>query len=91
MANLLAEAGASEPQHSRLTFPSMWCKMVYMMTRVDKSYETVRASVSFSRDVYAFLGEVAARKRVSIAWIVREAVESYIHALTKQQSEPQVK
>jgi metal-responsive CopG/Arc/MetJ family transcriptional regulator len=62
-----------------------------MTTIVDKSYETVRASVSFSQDMYAFLGEVAARKRVSIAWVVREAVESYIHALTGQQSERQVK
>ena len=74
-----------------LISPAIWCKMVYMMNRLDKSSETVRASISFSQDVYTFLGEVAAQKRVSVAWVVREAVESYIHAMPGQQSEEQVK
>jgi hypothetical protein len=37
-----------------------------------------RASVSFPPEVYRSLEDLAAKKKVSIAWIVREAVEKYL-------------
>ena len=40
--------------------------------------EKVRASVSFTRDHYELLERIAAEKKVSVAWVVREAVEGYL-------------
>ncbi len=37
-----------------------------------------RASITFSREVYKTLEELARRKKVSIAWVVRDAAERYI-------------
>lgn len=39
---------------------------------------TVRASVSFPEDQYAELERIAQNQRVSLAWVVREAVQSYL-------------
>lgn len=38
----------------------------------------VRTSVSFDQDDYAELKYIAETKRVSIAWVVREAVADYL-------------
>jgi predicted DNA-binding protein len=38
----------------------------------------VRASISFPPDLYETLGELAKQKKVSLAWIVREASERYV-------------
>lgn len=38
----------------------------------------VRTSVSFPADIYATLEQIAKQKKVSIAWIVREAAEKYV-------------
>lgn len=40
----------------------------------------VRASISFSLDVYETLEGIAKKKKVSLAWVVREAVDNYIEA-----------
>lgn len=40
--------------------------------------DVTRASVSFPAGVYAALERIAAAKRVSIAWVVREATERYV-------------
>jgi hypothetical protein len=37
-----------------------------------------RASVSFPSDVYADLERLAMVKKVSLAWVVREAAERYV-------------
>jgi hypothetical protein len=37
----------------------------------------VRASISFPADVYETLGRIAEKKKVSLAWVVREAAEKY--------------
>lgn len=37
-----------------------------------------RASVSFPREVYETLEGLAIKKKVSLAWVVREAVEKYV-------------
>lgn len=39
---------------------------------------TVRASISFPPDVYETLETIAKEKKVSLAWVVREAAERYI-------------
>ncbi len=44
------------------------------------STAAVRASISFPRDVYEALESVAKEKKVSLAWVVREATEKYIAA-----------
>lgn len=38
----------------------------------------MRASVSFPINVYGSLGEIAQKKKVSLAWVVRDAAEKYI-------------
>ncbi len=38
----------------------------------------MRASISFPPDVYETLEGIAEEKRVSLAWVVREAAEQYI-------------
>jgi predicted DNA-binding ribbon-helix-helix protein len=47
---------------------------------IDKGGRTVRASVSFAHGIYDSLEKIAVAKKVSIAWVVREAVESYLDA-----------
>jgi metal-responsive CopG/Arc/MetJ family transcriptional regulator len=37
----------------------------------------VRASISFPPDLYETLEEIAKQKKVSLAWVVREASERY--------------
>jgi metal-responsive CopG/Arc/MetJ family transcriptional regulator len=39
---------------------------------------TLRASVSFPRELYETLESIAKEQRVSLAWIVRDAAEQYI-------------
>ncbi len=43
-----------------------------------RSKETVRASISFNSEDYEQLERLATEKKVSLAWIVREAVSLYI-------------
>jgi hypothetical protein len=42
------------------------------------SEEKVRASVSFAADQYELLERLAEDKKVSIAWVVRDAVDRYL-------------
>jgi len=39
---------------------------------------SVRASISFPSDIHEVLEDLARRKKVSLAWVVRDAVERYI-------------
>jgi metal-responsive CopG/Arc/MetJ family transcriptional regulator len=39
----------------------------------------VRASISFPSDIYKTLEEIARQKKVSLAWVVRDAAERYIN------------
>ncbi len=39
---------------------------------------TVRASITFSKESYRVLDSIARAKRVSLAWVVRDAVDRYI-------------
>ena len=38
----------------------------------------VRASISFPPDLYQTLEDLARQKKVSLAWVVRDAVEKYV-------------
>lgn len=40
--------------------------------------KTPRASVSFPPDLYAILERIAKEKKVSVAWVVRDAAEKYV-------------
>lgn len=40
--------------------------------------DITRASVSFPTGIYAELERIAATKKVSVAWVVREAAERYV-------------
>jgi len=42
--------------------------------------EGTRASVTFPADIYTELERIAGEKKVSVAWVVRDAVEKYIEA-----------
>jgi len=42
------------------------------------STSTVRATISFPPDLYDTLEEIAKQKKVSLAWVVREAAEQYL-------------
>ncbi len=39
---------------------------------------SVRASISFPPDIYEVLEQLARQKKVSLAWVVRDAVERYV-------------
>ncbi len=39
---------------------------------------SIRASISFPQETYRTLEEIAQQKKVSLAWVVREASEKYI-------------
>lgn len=43
-----------------------------------QSAATVRATISFPHDLYETLETIAKEKKVSLAWVVREASEKYI-------------
>lgn len=40
---------------------------------------TVRASSSYPRDLYRMLEEIAKEKKVSVAWVMRDAAEKYVN------------
>lgn len=39
---------------------------------------TPRASISFPPELYRTLEDIAKQKKVSLAWVVREAAEKYV-------------
>jgi metal-responsive CopG/Arc/MetJ family transcriptional regulator len=49
-----------------------------MNRTIDETGNVVRASISFPHDIYDSLEKRAYQRKVSIAWIVRDAVESYL-------------
>jgi predicted transcriptional regulator len=60
----------------------MWCIVVNMKRTNGNGMEmrtanTVRASISFPPELYRRLEEIARRKKVSLAWVMRDAGELY--------------
>ena len=48
------------------------------MTKSSGEAKMPRASVSFPPELYATLEQIARDKKVSVAWVVREAAEAYV-------------
>lgn len=44
----------------------------------NRDLKSTRASLTFPKEQYAMLEKLAAQKQVSIAWLVRRAVERYL-------------
>jgi hypothetical protein len=66
---------------------SQWCNVVQRwaeerhidsMQRNTPRRTTVRVSVSFPREQYDLLERLARDKKVSVAWITRDAVDRYL-------------
>jgi metal-responsive CopG/Arc/MetJ family transcriptional regulator len=53
-------------------------KKVERKSRKTQSASWVRASISFPPDLYKSLEEISKQKKVSLAWVVRDAAERYI-------------
>lgn len=47
-------------------------------TNQDASSAATRASVTFPTEIYQALERIARLKKVSVAWVVRDAAERYI-------------
>jgi hypothetical protein len=64
----------------------MWCnhtqvKAPYMAATTknpSSSKDGTRASVTFPAELYAELERIAEQKKVSVAWVVRDAAEKYV-------------
>ena len=48
---------------------------------------SVRASISFPPDIYEVLEQLAREKKVSLAWVVRDAAERYVAEHKEQQEQ----
>ena len=46
--------------------------------RAQSNVLTVRATISFPAELYETLEGIAREKKVSLAWVVREAAENYV-------------
>lgn len=44
----------------------------------------VRASISFPPSLYETLEDIAKQKKVSLAWVVRDAAEKYVAVKSKE-------
>ncbi len=78
--------------HSVHRYGELWCGAILpaggnqKVTRGAKRKEkpkpsegsSVRATISFPSDIYQTLEDIARQKKVSLAWVVREATEQYI-------------
>ena len=49
-----------------------------MSLKAQSKKEAVRASISFPLDLYKTLEEMSRQKKVSLAWVVRDAAEKYV-------------
>ncbi len=85
--------GELQKQRSELGWlgSPMWCNVVKRVGRVIvktrrgdgkgmkiQAAGAVRASISFPPELYETLEIIAKEKKVSLAWVVREAAEKYI-------------
>ena len=49
---------------------------------------SVRATITFPPDLYETLEELAKQKKVSLAWVVRDAAERYVEERTAETTRP---
>lgn len=62
---------------------SVWCKVVQgpkgnSMIQKAKNELSTRTSVTIPADVYTSLEIIAKQKKVSMAWVLRDAAEKYV-------------
>lgn len=50
----------------------------HRVSRITRTKPVVRASISFSPEQYSEIERISAGKKVSVAWVVREAIDRYI-------------
>ncbi|HZZ95195.1 MAG TPA: ribbon-helix-helix protein, CopG family [Usitatibacter sp.] len=43
-----------------------------------KQDAALRASISFPPELYHLLEQIASKKKVSLAWVIRDAAENYV-------------
>jgi len=48
------------------------------MPRQSQNEPSPRTSVTFSHEIYASLERIAKKKKVSLAWVIRDAAERYV-------------
>jgi metal-responsive CopG/Arc/MetJ family transcriptional regulator len=53
-------------------------------TQDAQSKAAVRASITFPSDLYQALEKIALQKKVSLAWVVRDASERYVSEETTE-------
>ncbi len=64
----------------------MKTKRARTATTKDTGFSSVRASISFPAELYATLEGLAKQKKVSLAWVVRDAAETYVaHQKTRSE------
>ncbi|MGA2251912.1 MAG: CopG family transcriptional regulator [Edaphobacter sp.] len=69
----------------------LWCYIIYVQgdqvirgakrkekVTVSPDGPPVRATISFPPDLYEAIETIAIQKKVSLAWVVRDAVEQYV-------------
>ena len=49
-----------------------------MVSKAKRTLDKIRSSISFPQDIYTDLEKIAYEKKVSLAWVVRDAVEIYL-------------
>jgi metal-responsive CopG/Arc/MetJ family transcriptional regulator len=54
----------------------------------ESSASSVRATITFPPDLYETLEELAKQKKVSLAWVVRDAAEKYVEERTAETPRP---
>jgi hypothetical protein len=78
--------------HRPHRYGELWCGDILTSERVSKLTRgakrkqkpepvegaSVRATISFPSELYKTLEEIAREKKVSLAWVVREASEQYV-------------
>ena len=52
--------------------------MAKVVVKDESKVLSQRVSISFPRELYSLLAMIASEKKVSIAWVVREASEKYV-------------
>lgn len=62
-------------------------KMVQKTNSQAEAPPWVRASISFPSDLYETLDEIAREKKVSLAWVVRDAAEKYVQGRSQAQKD----
>jgi len=52
--------------------------MIIMVNKTKRTLDKVRSSINFPQDLYTDFEKIAYEKKVSLAWVVRDAVEIYL-------------